>query len=70
MSDQQRNLNPHKAAKTAMFLWPKDYAVFGGGSMDFWDSLSPRQRNYCRDLVRSIEACRSEPHQDNPDLKN
>jgi hypothetical protein len=42
MSDKERalrNLNPHKPARAAMWLWGKEYSQQGGGSMDFWDGL-------------------------------
>lgn len=60
MKDQTRNLNPHKAAKAAMWLYSKQYAASGGGSMDFWDSLSESAKRKCRDLVSGIEKCPAE----------
>ena len=39
--NDERNLNPHKPAVMAMCLLSRHYAAQSGGSMDFWDSLSP-----------------------------
>ncbi len=56
MRNQSRNINPHKPASLAMFLWPHEYAhEFGGGAMDFWDSLDERRKRYCRDAVAAVE---------------
>lgn len=55
MKDQKRNLNPHKAARAAMFLHCDRYASQGDGSMDFWDSLTDREKNFCRACVCEIE---------------
>lgn len=63
MNDKERmrrNLNPHKPARAAMYMWGKRYSQQGGGSMDFWDSLSAREKRLCRDLVRDIEKARPE----------
>lgn len=51
----RRNLNPHKAARAAMWLWGERYAAQGGGSMDFWDKLSERDKHFCRAMVKAIE---------------
>lgn len=56
---QKRNLNPHKSARAAMWLYGEEYAAQGGGSMDFWDYLSESKKNLCRKLVIDIE--RSKP---------
>lgn len=56
----QRNLNPHKPAVAAMWLWGKRYSGQGGGSMDFWDSLTPSEKRLCRDMVKRINEARSE----------
>ena len=52
--DQTRNLNPHRAAKAAMWLWGDKYAAQHGGSMDFWDSLSEGDKDLARRMVRDI----------------
>lgn len=54
MKDQSRNLNPHKAAVVATWLWGKAYSNQRGGSMDYWYSLSEGDREVCRDLVKRI----------------
>lgn len=55
MSDQSRNLNPHKPARAAMYVYGKRYSRQGGGSMEFWDGLSESDKNVCRRLVADIE---------------
>ncbi len=55
-----RNLDPHKAAKLAMWFWGETYAPQAGGSMDFWDSLTDIQRDVCRRAVAEIMAARDE----------
>lgn len=55
MSDQTRNLNPHKPAVAAMCIWGAEYARQGGGSMDFWDRLDESRRRIARELVEYIE---------------
>lgn len=60
MKDQKRNLNPHKPARAAMWLWSSAYARHGGGSMEFWDSLVRSQKSMARELVSDIEKCRPE----------
>lgn len=60
MSDQRRNLNPHKPARAAMWLFSAEYGRQRGGSMDFWDRLSESAKKQCRQLVADIEKCRPE----------
>lgn len=55
-----RNLNPHKAAVAAMYLWGRTYSQQRGGSMDFWDGLSDSAKDLCRRLVADIEKARVE----------
>lgn len=51
----QRNLNPHAEARLAMALWGYEYAYEqSGGSMDFWDSLSPSRKSLCAQIVDGI----------------
>ena len=57
--DPRRDLNPHKPAVAAMWLWGAAYAKSGLGSMGFWDRLPEREKQLCRDLVEQIEAA---PH--------
>lgn len=54
MSDQKRNLNPTPAAKVAMIIWGKEYSEQGGGSMDFWDSLSNDKKKRCELVVKEL----------------
>ena len=55
-----KNLNPHKAAKAAMWLFSERYSNQSGGSMDFWESLTASERRLCRRLVADIEAAKPE----------
>jgi hypothetical protein len=57
----RRNLNPHKAAYAAMYLYGPEYAAQRGGSMDFWDKLSESKRRVCRDLVAAVLKAPAEP---------
>lgn len=52
--DETRNLNPHKPALVAMWLYGARYAAQMGGSMDFWDKLSDTEKRLCRKLVSEI----------------
>jgi hypothetical protein len=56
----QRNVNPHKPARIAMVLWGGRYVNQGGGSMDFWDRLSPARQQLCRDILEQIEQAPAE----------
>jgi len=58
--DQTRNINKHKAAVAARFLFGREYAAQSGGTMDFWDTLSDSEKNLCRDLVDAINESRDE----------
>ena len=49
-----RNLNPHKPALIAMWIWGREYAAQRGGSMDFWDTLSDSQKETCRECVKRL----------------
>ena len=60
MENQERNLNPHKPAKAAMWLFGDKYARQRGGSMDFWDSLSQSEKMLCRELIRDVNDARDE----------
>jgi hypothetical protein len=50
----RRNLNPTPEARAAMWLWGKEYAAQGGGSMDFWDKLDASRQRLARDCADSI----------------
>lgn len=52
----RRNLNPHKAARVAMAIYGQQYAKQGGGSMDFWDSLTEGEKRTCREILKQIES--------------
>lgn len=56
----RRNLSPHKAAVAAMWMWGNEYAKQSGGSMDFWDEISPKRQQLCRDLVARLEKAPAE----------
>jgi hypothetical protein len=51
----QRNLNPHKSALLAMWLWGREYSQQGGGSMDFWDRLSESRKRICRECLDRLQ---------------
>lgn len=61
MANEQRNLNPHKPARVAMLLFNDRYAAQSGGSMDFWGTLSNREKCICRSSADLIMAAPTEP---------
>ena len=55
------NLKPHAEARLATALWDHEYAYEQlGGSMDFWESLSPSRKRLCIDLVDAILKAKEE----------
>jgi hypothetical protein len=50
-----RDLNPHKAAVAAMWLYGHEYSQQNLGSMGFWDQLDEHRKELCRRLVQDIE---------------
>ena len=60
MKDQTRNLDPHRPAKCAMWLYGHEYSKQGGGSMDFWDKLTKSQKETCRRMAEDIATTRPE----------
>jgi hypothetical protein len=52
---QQRNLNPIPVAVFAMAHWHNEYAASGAGSMDFYDSLSERDKRFCQETIERIK---------------
>ena len=50
----QRDLNPTPEAVFAMYHWHDLYAKLGLGTMGFWDYLSKREKQYCREAVKAI----------------
>ena len=60
MNDKERisrNLNPHKEARLAMAFYGKRYAERGSGSMDFYDSLTDREKKLMKNVVDALELC-------------
>ncbi len=55
-----RDLDPHRPARAAMWLFGAEYARGGLGSMTFWDRLPQHRKNLCRELVSDIEKARPE----------
>lgn len=55
MNDQTQNLNPHKFAVAAMWIFRNEYSQHGGGSMDFWQQLPDRYKEMIFTMVRQIE---------------
>ena len=56
----QRDQNPHKAARAAMWIWREEYAGQALGSMGFWDQLSQNRKALARQCVKDIEDARPE----------
>jgi hypothetical protein len=54
MKSQKRNLNPTPEARVAMWLYSKEYVEYGGGSMDFWDSLKESAKDQCRQMYKDV----------------
>lgn len=50
----QRDLNPHAEARAAMWLFSKNYAASGYGSMRFYDLLAESDKGLCRQMVDDI----------------
>lgn len=63
MDDQ--NLNPHREARLAMIVWGNEYALQGGGVMDFWETLSEPRKKVCREWCDLMEVT---PRKDQGDL--
>lgn len=55
MKKQTRNLNPIPEAVFAMYHWSKDYSKQMGGCMDFYDSLSNFDKDFCKRAVEAID---------------
>ncbi|MHC4616288.1 MAG: hypothetical protein ACYTEQ_00905 [Planctomycetota bacterium] len=53
-----RDLNPHAEARVAMILWGNVYAAGGKGSMGFWDTLNPAQKDQCAKIADGIREAR------------
>lgn len=53
-----RDLNPTPEARFAMYHWHREYADSRLGSAGFWNSLTKRERNYCREAVTAILAAK------------
>lgn len=58
--ETRRNLDPHKAARAAMYLWSEECMAKGLGSMGFWDQLPQNRKDFARAMVKEIEAARPE----------
>ena len=59
-ADAMRDLDPHKPARAAMWIFGDRYAKSGLGSMGFWDSLHESEKNIARECVTTIEMSRDE----------
>ncbi len=51
---EYRNTHPHMEAEMARIFYAKDYSSQDGGTMDFWDSLSSKRKEYCVCLVDEL----------------
>lgn len=65
----RQNLNPHRPALAAMYVWSFRYAQQRGGSMDFWESLPAHEKDLCRRLVADVLAAREETAQEREALR-
>lgn len=57
---EQRNLDPHRPARCAMWLYADRYTSQRGGIMDFWDKLSESDKATCRRMAEQIATTRPE----------
>lgn len=57
---EERNLDPHRPARCAMWLFCEQYSSQKGGSMEFWDKLSESDKNMCRRMSEQISTTRPE----------
>jgi len=60
MTKEERNLDPHRPARCAMWLYNDQYTKQKGGSMDFWDKLSDSDKKICRRMAEQISCTRPE----------
>lgn len=61
----KRNLDPHKAAVAAMWIWGSEYGAQRGGSMDFWNNLTEGRKRTARELVDRIAKARERSRENN-----
>jgi hypothetical protein len=54
----RRNLDPHAAAVVAMCMWGERYSKQNGGSMDFWDALTPSEKRLCSEIAKKCRKAR------------
>jgi hypothetical protein len=62
----QRDLNPHKGAVAAMWIYHERYAKQALGSMGFWGSLKPYERDVCMDLLERLALAPDVPTKESP----
>lgn len=60
MTREERNLDPHRPARCAMWLYSERYKNQKGGSMDFWDKLTKNEKETCRSMAEQISSTRPE----------
>ena len=60
MTKEERNLDPHRPARCAMWLYAEHYKNQKGGSMDFWDRLTELEKDTCRRMAEQISCTRPE----------
>ncbi len=56
----KRNLNPHKLAVLARYIFHHRYMEQLGGQMDFWDGLTDGEKQVCRDCLSEVTAAKDE----------
>jgi hypothetical protein len=52
----ERNKNPHAEAILAMNLWRHEYGAQRKGCMDWYESIHPARRQWCRELLDKMIA--------------
>ncbi len=60
MKSQYRNLHAHKAALLNMWVWGEEYSRYGGGCMDYWDSVDENRKRHVRELLKRLEEAKEE----------
>jgi hypothetical protein len=66
LARDKRNMNPHKAAIAAMYLYGAEYAAQRDGIMEFWDRLDGERQQTCRRLVDRLSEARKETNAEKP----
>lgn len=60
MTEEERNLDPHRPARCAIWVYSERYINQKGGIMDFWDKLTKQEQDICRIMAEQISCTRPE----------